>query len=71
MIIFLVTILTPLYRYNIRLATYYDARADVLEMMDTHLKSVGFTQIATAVTPTFDFGKPQATPIEQVIELVR
>jgi hypothetical protein len=71
MITFLVSILTPLYRYNIRLATYYDARADVLELFETTLRSVGFLRLATALTPAFDFGKGPNTPIEQIIELVR
>ena len=71
MITFLVSILTPLYRYNIRLATYYDARADVLALMDTKLAGVGFINLATALTPLFDFGKAPSTPIEQVIELAR
>jgi len=71
MITFLVSILTPLYRYNIRLATYYDARADVLDLLNTKLESVGFVELAAALTPAYDFGKAPATPIEQIIELAR
>jgi hypothetical protein len=71
MITFLVSILTPLYRYNIRLATYYDARADVIGLFGTKLKSVGFLQLSAALTPSFDFGKTPSTPVEQIIELVR
>ena len=71
MITFLVSILTPLYRYNIRLAVYYDALADALELMKSDLKKVGFTDLAVSLTPSLDFGKAHATPIEQVIELAR
>jgi hypothetical protein len=71
MITFLVSILTPLYRYNIRLAAYYDARADVLELMKSDLKKVGFIDLAASLTPSLDFGKAPSTPIEQIIELAR
>lgn len=71
MIIFLVSILTPLYRYNIRLATYYDARGDVLQLLDTKLSAVGFVELSQALTPSFDFGKAPATPMDQAIELAR
>jgi len=50
MIIFLVSILTPLYRYNIRLATYYDAHGDILQLLDTKIGSVGFIDLAQALT---------------------
>jgi hypothetical protein len=71
MILFLVTILTPLYRYNIRLSTYYDARADVIDLCATDVKDVGFAELTAALTPTFDFGRAPETPIEQVLQLVR
>jgi len=71
MITFLVSILTPLYRYNIRLSTYYDARADVLELLNTKLEGVGFVQLAASLTPSFDFGKAPSTPVEQIVELAR
>jgi hypothetical protein len=71
MIIFLVSILTPLYRYNIRLATFYDARGDILELLNTKLSSVGLVELASAFTPSVDFGRPPNTPIEQAIELLR
>jgi hypothetical protein len=73
MIIFLVSILTPLYRYNLRLASYYDARADALILMETKLRSApaGFIRLVGAFTPTLDFGKAPPTPIEQLVQLVQ
>ena len=71
LILFLVAILTSLYRYNLRLSTYYDARADVLDLWATDIKDVGFVELTAALTPTFDFGKAPETPIEQVLQLVR
>jgi hypothetical protein len=53
------------------LATYYDARADVLELFDTKLKSVGFARLAATLTPSFDFGKAPITPVEQLVELIK
>lgn len=71
MVTFLVTILVPLYRYNVRLSAYYLARADALNLMNTNLAPIGFVELATVLTPRMDFGKAPQTPIEQVIELVR
>ena len=49
----------------------YDARADVLELLKSDLKKVGFADLAASLTPSLDFGKAPATPIEQIIELAR
>lgn len=70
LIVFLVSILTPLYRYNFRLATYYDARADVLELFNTKLLRTDVVKMMAVFTPTFDFGKAPSTPIEQLAQLV-
>ncbi len=71
LITFLVSILTPLYRYNLRLAAFYDGRADALMLLSTSLKSNGFISLAGALSPSLDFGKAPQTPIEQLIELAR
>lgn len=71
LIVFLVSILTPLYRYNLRLATFYDARADVLELSSQQVRDVSFSDLAQTFTPAFDFGKPPATPMDQAIDLAR
>jgi len=68
---FLVGILSPLYRYNIRIAAFYDARADALDFLRTSVRSNGFVRLAGSLTPNMDFGKQPQTPIEQVIELAR
>jgi hypothetical protein len=55
-----------LYRYNIRLAAFYDARADALDFMRTSLRSNGFIRLSNSLTPTLDFGRQPQTPIEQI-----
>ena len=71
---FLVAVLVPQYRYNIRMAAFYDARADSIRLAGplepiTHLQD--FEKIILAMTPNIDFGKAPATPIDQVVELVK
>ena len=69
-ILFLVGILVSLYRYNMRLSAFYDARADALYMMD--FLDVGFDRLAEALTPdTVDFGKQPRSPVDQVSTLAR
>lgn len=47
-ILFFVSILVNLYRYNIRLAAFYDARADAIEMMELQIDPVLFEEIGRA-----------------------
>jgi hypothetical protein len=54
---FLVSILVPLYRYNVRIAALYSSRADALDFMKTNLKSNGYIRLSNSLTPTLDFGK--------------
>jgi hypothetical protein len=68
---FLVGIFISLYRYNIRLAGYYQARADALTLMSTSLNTVGFPTLSTSLTPQLDFGKVPRTPTGEVIDLLR
>jgi predicted nucleic acid-binding Zn-ribbon protein len=70
-ILFLVSILVSQYRYNIRLVGYYEARADAVRLKDGPVTVDEFERLVIALTPTFDFGKPPATPVEQVIELAK
>src|SRR5262249_32768357 len=67
----LVGILSPLYRYNIRIASYHDARADALEFLKTNLRTNGYLRLATGLTPTLDFAKEPLTPMEQVVEIAK
>ena len=72
LVIFLVSILVPLYRYNIRLAAYYDARADAIALMGgSNITAARFTEFADALTPSHDFGKAPATPTQQVVDLAK
>jgi hypothetical protein len=71
---FLVSILLPMYRYNVRLAHFYQARADaVLFLREKVLigleTSGGFETLERILTPRFEFGKTPSTPVEQVIDL--
>jgi hypothetical protein len=67
---FLVGIFISLYRYNVRLAGYYQARADALALMSTSLNTVGFPTLSTTLTPQLDFGKVPRTPTGEVIDLL-
>jgi hypothetical protein len=71
MIIFLVTILAPLYRYCLRLAAFYDARSDAMLLAHAQMTTSRFVELAAAMTPALDFGSPPPTPIDQFIALVR
>jgi hypothetical protein len=69
-LLFLVQMLIRVFRYNIRLANYYQARADALEIC---LKSGqgSFDQIVNFLSPdSIDIGMSQ-TPTEQIIEVLK
>jgi hypothetical protein len=69
---FLVAILIPSYRYNVRLAAFYAARADALVAMRSRsLEHSQFELLTTVLTPHIEFGKSPSTPLEQVVDLVR
>lgn len=74
LLLFLVQILVPLYRYNIRLASFFDARADALEMYalyaDIQLdKTQAFGRLLAP--DGVEFGNPPATPAKQAFELAK
>lgn len=71
LVVYLVSILSSLYRYNYRLAAFYTARADALRLAKEGVESIGFDRLMSALTPTFDFGKSPQTPIDQIIALMR
>lgn len=68
---FFVSILVSLYRYNVRLAAFYNARADLLRLSDISVTISDFGLLATALTPTLEFGKSPQLPIGQLVELVK
>jgi prefoldin subunit 5 len=68
LILFLVQILVPLYRYNTRLATYYEARADALLLVDLGQES-NLEKLVSLLSPdTLDFSKAPATPTQQAVD---
>ena len=71
LLLFLVQILVSLYRYNAKLAAFYDGRADTLQMMG-NIGSLHFDQIAKlTLADSLDFGKTDQLPAERAIELLR
>ncbi len=70
-LLFLVQILVSLYRYNIRLAAYYDARADGLELVTTG-SSEQIESIVRALSPeSIDFGKSPMSPATHAVDLAK
>jgi hypothetical protein len=68
---FLVTILVPQYRYNIRMASFYEARSDSFEILPDKMDADNFDKVVGIVTPNIDFGKAPPTPWEQIIEVIK
>jgi hypothetical protein len=69
-ILFLTSILIPVYRYNVRLGTYYLARADTL-MLCRDSEVTNFGEIIKLLTPVYEFDKEPTTPIESVSSFVK
>jgi hypothetical protein len=71
MLMFLMQTLVTLYRYNTRLASFYDSRADALqlacEFKDVPLDAL----IGLLATEKLDFGKQPASPLDHAIEIVK
>ena len=71
LLIFLVQILVKMYRYNVRLAAFYEARADALQLA-SNLNSLAVERAAKLLSPeAIDFGEMPEPPSKQVIELVK
>ena len=69
-ILFLTSILVPIYRHNVRLASFYLARADSLILSrDTRVDDFG--QLTNLLTPTISFDKEPRTPFEGVSSFVK
>lgn len=67
-LIFLVQILIRLYRYDTRLAAYYDARANAIEL-HMHDTTLPFDKIINLLSPDlYDIGSPKS-PSESLINL--
>jgi hypothetical protein len=74
-IVFLVQILVSLYRYNMRLSAYYDARADALELAagaDGRTSLKQFQAACEIIAPDrIDFGREPKSPVANVTELLK
>jgi len=70
-ILFIVTLFISLYRFNTRLACFYLARSDALRLSNSARSTKTFISLSSAMTPNFDFGKAPATPMEQLLQLLR
>jgi len=74
-IIFLVQILITLYRYSLRLAAYYDARADALELaigVDGCIDPEMLRTLAAIISPdTIEFGRGPKSPAEAGLEFAK
>lgn len=71
LLLFLVQILVSLYRYQTRLAAFYDARADVLELL-TPATGLGFEQLIQLTFPDkLDFIKQEKAPADYALELAK
>lgn len=70
-LVFLVQILVNLYRYNIRLASYFDARADVFEIVSSGEGESVETLVRVLSPENLDFGKMPDSPSQQAVELAR
>jgi hypothetical protein len=64
-ILFLASLLTPIYRYNVRLGTFFQARADTLLLSkDLHVEN--FPEMLRLLTPAYGFEKEPTTPVESL-----
>jgi hypothetical protein len=69
-VLFLVSLLTPIYRYNVRLGTFYLARADALILArDTKVRDFG--EMLKLLTPSYAFEKEPVTPVESIAAFAR
>ena len=68
---FFVSILVSLYRYNVRLAAFYMARADVLRLYAPDIAISDFALLAAVLSPTVEFGKAPQPPLGQLVEMAK
>jgi hypothetical protein len=68
-IVFLVQILLGLYRYNTRLAAYYNARRDLLTLWNGDPKTLTMLDKVLA-PPKIEFGREPKHPLEDVLKAV-
>jgi hypothetical protein len=72
LLIFLVQILVTLYRYNVRLSVYYEARADLLDVINPDVAAEDIDRLADILTPgDINFGKSPSSPTQDAIDLAK
>jgi hypothetical protein len=73
LIVFLVQTFITIFRYMTRLAAYYQARIDSLQLAaGVDITIIDLQRITTVFSPeTYDFGKLPRTPTEQAVDLAR
>ena len=70
LIVFLVQILTGLYRYNTRLAGFYDARADAILVVE--FSGMRFDKLVELLSPDhLTFGRQPKSPANSAVDLAR
>jgi cell division protein FtsB len=74
LLLFLVQILVPLYRYNVRLAAHYESSADAIELLLLSERPVPlelFVRVAAVLSASeVAFGPTPSAPTEQALKLV-
>ena len=70
-LIFLVQILLSVYRYSVRLVSYYDSRADALLLYTGPDADQLQKLVSTLSAERVEFGKSPTTPAEQATELIK
>jgi hypothetical protein len=71
-ILFFVSILVNLYRYNIRLSAYYDARADALSLIEGPIQQSAFEKLVQTLSPDHhDVGRPPKLPTEYAVDIAK
>lgn len=71
MLIFLVQILLSVYRYSVRMASYYEARADALLLYEGKEAEQLELFVSMLSAEKVEFGKTPQSPTEQAIELIK
>lgn len=71
-VFFLVQILVTVFRYCLRLAAFYDGRADALELVQPGTDGNLLVALIPLLSPdALDFGKSPRSPLEHVADLVK
>ena len=68
--LFLMAVLVPVYRYNVRLSSYYLAMADALTLCKD-VAVPNFRELAALLTPSIVFDREPRTPVDAVSSIVK